>query len=141
MLLKGRRASDAERVIGFYSTDNYPTDLLRSRGQQMNHEPLPAQGPVDVNVRPTEVATTEHGTRYFEPEKMYQWAEEYECAMMALDKAGVPREDANGKRYSLYGRACRMRDDEHNRLRRIMDRLLNNAWDDFVKLLGRDCGA
>ena len=97
-----------------------------------------AQGPVDATVRPTEVAVTEDGTRYFNPEKMYQFAEEYECAMMALDKAGVPREDERGERYSLYGRACRMRDDEHNRLRRIMDRLLNTASDDFVRLLKHD---
>lgn len=56
------------------------------------------------------VAVTASGTKYYNPEEAYYRAEEHECAMMALDKAGVPRADKTGKEYSLFGRACWMRD-------------------------------
>lgn len=56
------------------------------------------------------VAVSDSGVRYYHPEEMYYRAEEWECAMLAMDDIGVPRADAVGDRYSLFGRACRMRD-------------------------------
>lgn len=35
-------------------------------------------------------------------------AEDIEAFHMAMDKAGVPRTDADGKVYSMWGRACKM---------------------------------
>jgi len=53
----------------------------------------------------------ETGVRYFKPEEAYYQAEQYECAMMALDKHGVPRADADGKAYSLWGRITRFKEE------------------------------
>ncbi len=64
-----------------------------------------AQGLVDVNVRHGSAVTAD-GAEYPEPEKMRWMAEEYMSAMMAMDRDGVPRKDAEGQSYSIYGRAC-----------------------------------
>ena len=50
------------------------------------------------------------GIRYYNPEKAYYEAEDRECAMMALDKAGVPRADDAGKVFSLWGRIMRFKE-------------------------------
>jgi dihydropteroate synthase len=55
-----------------------------------------------------EVAITESGAKYFNPEEMRYHAEEYEACMMAMDEAGVPRSDESGVTFSLFGRALYM---------------------------------
>lgn len=73
-------------------------------------EPAAVLSPVASD--PVDVAVTASGATYYEPEKTYHWAEEYEAAHRAFDAEGVPRaKDEGTMGYSLFGRACRMRDD------------------------------
>lgn len=50
------------------------------------------------------------GTRYYNVTETYYQAEERECAMQALDSAGVPRADDNGEVFSLWGRIMRFKE-------------------------------
>ena len=50
------------------------------------------------------------GTRYYNVTEAYYQAEERECAMIALDKAGVQRADDEGKPFSLWGRILRFKE-------------------------------
>lgn len=53
-------------------------------------------------------AVSSSGAIYYNPESHYHAAEEAEALSMALDKAGVPRADADGTPFSLWGRVCRL---------------------------------
>lgn len=55
-----------------------------------------------------EVAVSKSGHIYFNPEKMRYDAESFAACMMAMDRKGVPRKDANGEEFSIWGRACWM---------------------------------
>lgn len=67
---------------------------------------LPSRDDMAIHVRT--------GTRYYGVTEAYRQAEEYACAMMALDKAGVPKADENGVVFSLWGRILRFTETPSN---------------------------
>jgi hypothetical protein len=50
------------------------------------------------------------GATFFDVQQHYDQSEEWECAMMYLDKKGIPRHDTNDAEFSLVGRITQYRE-------------------------------
>jgi hypothetical protein len=52
----------------------------------------------------SQIAKTDSGMEYPNPEEHYWRSTEFSCAMRKLDDLGIPRKDEEGETYSIVGR-------------------------------------
>lgn len=106
-----------EEILCYDQNQNEKTIRAATTERQMEHLKLlrqPQEMPKEMRTLLDSLPSTDDmaihfrtRTRYYNVTETYRQAEEYECAMMALDKAGVPRADEKGEVFSLWGRILR----------------------------------